>query len=250
MNFNKIKRKVSIATKTHLKLKRLSTWNSEDYRTSQILKTLEFSKVIDIGANEGQFSEPLIDFGFRGEIISFEPTSYAYNKLSKKVSKYKKWKLAEKCAIGDFDGYVDINVSKNSVFSSIKTVSPEHATYYKDSSVIEKERVKIFRLDSLQGKHFNDDETIFLKIDTQGFEEEVLKGANESLQYIQGVKIEIPLQPIYEKVTWNIFEIFDFFNKKGFECVSLAEVAVNRNTGIVNEADSIFIKKEFLQNRR
>ena len=77
MHLSRLKRKLSILTGMHLKFKRLSTWNSEDLRTTQILNTFKFDKVLDIGANKGQFSEPLFDYGYTGRIVSFEPTSEA-----------------------------------------------------------------------------------------------------------------------------------------------------------------------------
>lgn len=242
----RVKRKFVLITRIHMKLKRLSPSSSEDFRTVKILNTFNFDKVLDVGANTGQFSESLIDFGFKGEIVSFEPTTVAYDKLTKRVSKYKNWNIAEKCAIGDIDGSIDINISKNSLFSSIKRISTEYSSYNSDSSIIDKENVQVYKLDSLQNKYFNKNENIFLKIDTQGFEKEVLKGATELLKYAKGIKIEIPLQPIYDDVSWSNVEIFNFFKEKRFECISLNEVAVNNETGIVHEIDGIFINQELL----
>lgn len=242
----RVKRKLALITGMHMKLKRLSPSSSEDYRTVKILNTFSFDKVLDIGANTGQFAESLIDFGFKGEIVSFEPTTSPYNKLIRRVSKYKNWKLAEKCAIGDFDGSIAINISKNSLFNSIKKIGTEYSSYNPGSSIIDKEKVQIYKLDSLQNKYFNKNENIFLKIDTQGFEKEVLKGAIEVLKYVKGIKIEIPLQPIYDDVSWSAMGIFNFFEEKGFVCISLNEVAVNNETGTVHEIDGIFINQELL----
>lgn len=244
------KRKFALITGMHMRLKRLSPSSSEDYRTVKILSTFDFNKVLDVGANTGQFAESLIDFGFKGEIVSFEPTTVPFNKLSKRASKYKNWKLAEKCAIGDIDGSIDINISKNSIFSSIKKISKAYSSYNLDSSIIDREKVLIYKLDSLQDKYYNKDESIFLKIDTQGYEKEVLKGATELLKFVKGIKIEIPLQPIYDDVSWNAMEIFNFFEERGFACISLNEVAVNNETGIVHEIDGIFIKKELLHPKK
>ncbi len=245
----RIKRKTALITGIHLKLKRLSPSASEDYRTVKILNTFGFDKVLDVGANTGQFAESLIDFGFKGEIISFEPTSYVYSKLVNRASKYNNWKVAERCAIGNFNGVTNINVSKNSLFSSIKNISSEYLSYNADANVINKEEVQVFTIDSLQNRYFNKKENVFLKIDTQGFEKEVLEGANESLKYIKGVKIEIPLQPIYNDVVMDNSEMFNFLKEKGFQCVSLSEVAVNNETGIVHEVDGVFIKQSLLHKK-
>ena len=81
----------------------------------------------------------------------------------------------------------------------------------------------------------------------QGYEQEVLEGAKESLRSVKGIKIEMPLQPVYDDVSWNMIDILRFFKDKGFECISLSEVAVNKKTGIVHEMDGIFIEKELLK---
>lgn len=240
------RRQLALMTGMHLKLKQLSSSASEDYRTVKILKTFGFNKVLDIGANTGQFAESLIDFGFDDEIISFEPTAYAYNQLKKRISKHKNWKLAEKCAIGDIDGTVDINISRNSLFNSIKTISKDYSSYNSDSTIIAKENVPVYKLDSLRNKYFTEDENLFLKIDTQGFEKEVLDGAAETLKKIKGIKIEIPLYPIYNEVSWDIIDIMKFFKNKGLDCISISEVAVNNETGIVHEIDGIFIAQTLL----
>ncbi len=236
----RIKRKSALITGMHLKLKRLSPSASENYRIVKILANYNLTKVLDIGANAGQFAETLIDFGYKGEIISFEPTSKAYIKLQKRARRHKKWSIADKMAIGNYNGNIDINVAENSLFSSVKNISKDYSEYNKSSQKSTSENVPIKTLDSL--------ENIFLKIDTQGFEKEVLEGAKESLKFIKAVKIEIPLVSIYNNVNWSLKEIVDFFAKLNFKCIDISEVAVNNKTGIVHEVDGVFIRKEYLNN--
>ncbi|MCF8405471.1 MAG: FkbM family methyltransferase [Bacteroidales bacterium] len=236
------KRKISLATGFHLKLKRLSSSSSEDFRTVKILNTYNFTCVLDIGANTGQFAESLIDFGYKNKIISFEPTQSAYNTLTKRSAKYPKWEVAERCAIGNISGEVDINVSDNSVFSSIKEIKDNYVEYNQSSRSSHTEKVKLYPLDYFAGKYINPNEKTFLKIDTQGFEKEVLEGAKKILPGIDGVKIEIPLESIYQSVDWKLPDIITYFYEKGFTCQSLQPVAVNNKTGAVLEVDGIFIR--------
>jgi FkbM family methyltransferase len=236
------KRKLALSTGIYMRIKKLGASASEDFRTVRILQTYGFDKVIDIGANTGQFAESLIDFGFKGEIISFEPTSKAYSMLQKRARKYPNWKIAERCAIGNFNGSIDIHVSRNSLFSSIKNITDEYALYNEGSRSETVENVKIVTFDSISSKYINKEDRVFLKIDTQGFEKEVLEGAQDALRKVWGVKIEIPLVPIYKEVKMGAADILHYFEKRGFRCLSLQPVAVNNQTGVVHEVDGIFVK--------
>lgn len=238
----RLKRKMAKWSRLYFRLKKLSASASEDYRTVKILQTYKIDKVIDIGANTGQFAESLFDFGYKGKIISFEPTTKAYNKLCKRAAKYKNWEVAERMAIGNYDGKVDINVSEDSLFSSVKKISEEYSGYNKTAEGLVVENVDIYKMDSLIGRYLKPDEIIMLKIDTQGLEKEVLEGAEKCLEFVKAVKTEIPLMPIYDDVEWRIPQMMNFFTKVGFLCISLSEVAVNNNTGVVHEVDGIFIK--------
>ncbi len=236
------KRKLALTTKIHLRLKKLSPSASEDYRMVKILQTFGFTKVIDVGANTGQFAESLIDFGYKGKIISFEPVPGAFSILEKRVQKYKNWEIAERCAVGNFNGHIDINVSENSLFSSIKKIRDDYAEYNKPAKSEYIENVKIITLDSVISEYLSEEDKTFLKIDTQGFEKEVLEGAEKFIKKVHGVKIEIPLMPIYQDVKWEAQDIINYFYENGFQCLSLQPVAVNNKTGVVHEVDGIFVR--------
>lgn len=247
--YGKFIRKLGLFFNTHVKIRKLSAWSSEDLRTVSILKNFGITTVLDVGANVGQFAEALLDYGYDGNIVSFEPTSHAHRIISQKSSRIKNWSVAEQCALGDFDGEVGINVAENTVFSSIKDISSEYSDFNKDSKIVGKERVKVFKMDSLLGKYFSPKDNLFLKIDTQGFEQEVLKGASELLKHVQGVKIESPLLSIYKDTNWDIVEMLNFFSSKGFRCISISEVGVNKKSGIVYEVDLILIREDLIANR-
>jgi FkbM family methyltransferase len=94
------------------------------------------------------------------------------------------WVIHEKCAIGDFDGEIDINISGNSVSSSVLPMKESHSLAAKGSSYIGKENVPILRLDSIKNRYLDSDSKLFIKIDTQGYEWQVLDGAQETLNVL------------------------------------------------------------------
>jgi FkbM family methyltransferase len=241
----RFRRQSALLTGMYLKLKKLNATTSDDFRTAQILNTFGFDLVLDIGANTGQFAESLLDFGYKGRVVSFEPTSKAYELLQKRAAKYKQWTVAVKCAIGNFDGDVEINLSYETQYNSIKTIKNNINQYIEQYA---KETVKIYKMDSLKDKYYSNKDKIFLKTDTQGFEKEVLEGSLDLLDKVDGVKLESPLQAIYNDVQWGFKDIVDFFYRKGFVVVSSESLTANYKNGTILELDLIFLKKELFEN--
>lgn len=242
----RLKRQAVLKTGIYLRLKRINPTVSEELRIALLLNHYGFSKVLDVGANTGQFAESLRDFGYKGIIVSFEPVESVHQKLSKRAAKYKDWQVAERMAIGDKDGEVIINVSQSTDFSSIKQLKSEVSKRKTAAQVDKKEKVSIHRLDTLKGKYYTEDETIFLKVDTQGFEKEVLEGGEELLKIVKGVMLEMPLDQqleIYEGVEWSFDDYFLFFKERGFDLLSVEPVVANKEIGALSEVNGIFVKK-------
>lgn len=228
----------------YLKLKRFTPSTSEALRTATILNNLDIKFTLDIGANTGQFAESLYDFNYKGTVISFEPVSSCYNTLLKRSKKYPKMIVPERCAIGNFDQSIDINITDDTVFSSILKIKDFHAQLKPKSKIIKKETVRMYRLDSIIDKYIDEKETsILLKIDTQGFEKEVLEGAENTLKRVKAIKIEIPLISIYEGTKFSFYEIIDFLKKNQFIPYSFNIEGVNLKTGRVHTIDGLFVKE-------
>ncbi|MDZ7612459.1 MAG: FkbM family methyltransferase [Flavobacteriaceae bacterium] len=67
--------------------------NSDLRRRKKLLEFHKVSKIIDVGANIGQYAMLTRKLGFKGEIISFEPGLSEFNKLLKNSEKDKNWKI-------------------------------------------------------------------------------------------------------------------------------------------------------------
>jgi hypothetical protein len=106
--------------------------------------------------------------------------------------------VAPPMALGDRDGEVEIEVSAESDMSSILPQTELLRRISPSSRVIGRERVPIRRLDGLVKEYLKPDEGIFLKIDTQGFEAEVLAGARQLLPRLRGLQLELSLVRCYE----------------------------------------------------
>ena len=117
----------------------LHPYNKDSNADVLFFKTLELFEtdlVLDVGANRGQFAVELRSIGYRGKIVSFEPLSAEYESLINKASVDPLWQVSPRCAIGDRDGSIKINIAANSGSSSVLPMLELHATAAPESIYI------------------------------------------------------------------------------------------------------------------
>jgi FkbM family methyltransferase len=231
----------SIFYKLGFDLKRLSVNSNTSYQLLKCLEHFNIELVLDIGANRGQFASELVSFGYKGWIVSFEPLSLPHQKLCAAASANRKWTVHERCAIGDINGEIDINVSGNSVSSSILPILNAHVSASADSIFIGLERVPIFRLDTLAPSYLQNSNRFFIKIDTQGFEWQVLDGGPEALSEASGVLCELSLTQLYENQhLW--LELIQRLESLGFTLWSIQDGFTDPSTGRTLQVDAVFFR--------
>jgi FkbM family methyltransferase len=167
--------------------------------------------VIDVGANIGQFGRSLRESGYRGRIVSYEPIASAFQALSKAARGDSKWEV-HNCGLGATKGVARLNVSELSVFSSILDSTKVASLHDKRIAVDHVEEIEIRTLDEvaagIQGK-------ILLKVDTQGYERQVIEGGRQTLPRLAGIMLELPIIHAYEGV-WQFHEAIKFLDDAGF----------------------------------
>ena len=206
---------------------------------NRFLTQHRIATVLDVGANIGQFAMKLRQAGFKGQIISFEPQSQAFARLVRAAAADPLWDVAPRCAVGAARGQLEMNLSDNSVSSSALPILEEHTGNAPDSRYIGKEKVPVITLDACQ--LFARDGNIFLKVDTQGYEQQVLDGATELLKSLRGVQLEMSLAPLYEGQA-DFVGLIDQMQKSGFDIWALNPGFANRETGRLLQADGTFFR--------
>ncbi|TWI13217.1 FkbM family methyltransferase [Flavobacterium cauense R2A-7] len=210
-------------------------------RRIALLKHHNIDAILDIGANIGQYGGEMRNLGFKGTIFSFEPMKEAYGKLVKNAAGDSNWKTFN-FSIGEKDGQTTINVAKNSVSSSLLDNLPQLTESAPEAAFVEKETIEIRKLDSIFDELNLTNKNVYLKIDTQGYEEMVLLGAQESLKKVKGIQIEMSFIPSY-KGTLTFEEIKTRLTNSGFQLVAIENGFYDRKTGKQLEVDGIFYRK-------
>jgi hypothetical protein len=137
---------------------------------------------------------------------------------------------------------IEINISANSVSSTLLNMLDTHIEGAPESKIIGKERVQVFPLDEIAPSLMKESKNIFLKIDVQGFEQEVLKGAKNMLEKAKGVEMEISLVPLYKDQKWLLAEILEYMTNNGFTLVSIVPAFTDHKTGKVLQCNGIFFR--------
>jgi FkbM family methyltransferase len=212
-------------------------------RRRRLLEAFGFDVVLDVGANTGQFAQELREeLRFTGHIRSFEPLSSAFRDLDARASADPRWQVFN-FALGDTDGMTYINVSRNSYSSSILEMLPSHADAAPESRFVRREEIAIRTLDSIFDDVSPPGERILLKIDTQGFEGRVLRGAERSLERIAAVQLEMPLIPLYDGEL-SFIELYQRLIDGGYALVALEPGFTDPRTGRLLQVDGIFHRAE------
>jgi len=222
-------------------IRRYNPRNSEAARILAMLAHFEIDLVLDVGANEGQYARMLREAGYAGRILSFEPLSAAHAKLMQSKGTDSLWEVAPQAAVSDRTGEVEINISANSVSSSLQPMLEAHLQSAPGSHYVATERVPTIRLDDLKHEFVAAARHTFLKIDTQGHEGAVLAGGESMLRHVKGVQIEMSLVPLYEGQALYL-ETIQTLLAKGFELWGLLPGFMDASSGRQLQVDGIFFR--------
>jgi len=207
-------------------------------RRKQLLHSYAIDVLVDVGADTGQYAQQMRDIGYRGRIVSFEPRSSAYELLQQKANADPAWR-AIKCAVGSCVADKEINLAANSASSSIRGMLPSHIESAPESKYVGRELISIKPLDSMMGALCSPKDNIYLKIDTQGYESEVIKGAESSLHRINTVQLEMSLIPLYQD-EMLFGEMHNLLTSKGYTLVSIEPGFSDEHSGQLLQADGIY----------
>ncbi len=207
-------------------------------RRMRLLAKHRIDMVFDVGANTGQFAREIRTHGYHGPIVSFEPMTEAFRILSERFRPDPLWK-GENFALGETEGQARIHISQNSFSSSILDILPSHVRSAPASSCSGQETINVRTLDSVISGY--SPKKFYVKIDTQGFEDRVLNGAQQCLHRIVGIQIEMSFVPLYEGQVLFL-DLFKRLTNNGFTLMALEPGFADPGTDQLLQADGIFYR--------
>jgi FkbM family methyltransferase len=180
-------------------------------------------------------------WGFRGEIISFEPSAEDFRELADLASLDPLWR-AHNFALGANPGNMTLNISCLTAYNSFLPLSREAPRFDKRSTVVHTQQVEVKRLDDIVAGSIP--ASTLLKVDTQGFEREVLEGAQKTLDLVKGVLLELPIVNLYER-TWSFSEALDYMVARGWLLAQVEVVSYDPQDGVsAIEFDCLFRRSQ------
>ncbi len=224
-----------------LDLRRYRPEASEFGRLSSMLTFHGIDLVLDVGANTGQFARSLRKAGYKQWMVSFEPLSTAHTQLVQTSRNDSKWYIAPRAAIGDREGAIEMHIAGNSVSSSALEMLDSHADAAPGSAYIGSERVPLSQLDTMACNYLKPETRLFVKIDTQGYEDRVLDGATEILREARGLQLELSLVPLYQGQ--KLFhDLVERLRTLGFSIWAIWPGFCDPHTGRMLQVDAIFFR--------
>ena len=127
---------------------------------------------VDVGANVGDFSEELLR-STQAEVIAFEPLSLCHERLLTLQRNYPERLTIVKAAVGNSIGKHTIHFEQDATAHASLSEDVKQVAYVKNTA---SEEIDVTKLDHYFGSAAQR-EIDFLKIDTEGFEFEVLQGS-------------------------------------------------------------------------
>jgi FkbM family methyltransferase len=177
---------------------------------------------IDVGAHDGHFVDFLRENLRQPAIHAFEPAPEPFARLKTRHGGTPGTTLVN-AGLGSDAGKIEFNIYDNQTLNSFLPMLASGVSTLGSPKLIETLSVPVHTLDSYAHAAglVNID---LLKIDTQGYELQILRGASGLLTggHVESVLVEINFAPLYERQVWA-HEVIGYLHERGLYLVDFYE---------------------------
>lgn len=206
--------------------------NYPHLRRPLLLREERVDLALDVGASDGSWARELRRDGFGGRIVSFEPLAESFAELERAAD----WEV-HNVALGDRAGTARLHVAANRQSSSLLPIGRRHLAAAPDAPAVGDQEVEVARLDDLDV--VRPGERAYLKLDVQGAELEVLRGAERTLAAVRVVEAELSAVELYDGQAL-LGEVVEHLRGAGFDLVGLEPSFRDRATGDLLQVNGWF----------
>lgn len=234
----------SIARHCGYEITRYAPDTNHAARLANCLNSQKIATVVDVGANVGQFASSLRQSGFRGRLISIEPQKEAHDRLVQRADRdpLGTWHVVPRMAVGESEGTLDLHIAGNSWSTSVLPMLDAHEKAMPSSREVRIEQTCVNRLDAvINGVGIHAAPPFMIKLDVQGFESVVLRGATAILPQTRAILTEMSLVPLYQgQMLWR--DLHDQIAGYGFELFDVIPGFADPDSGRLLQCDGLFVR--------
>jgi FkbM family methyltransferase len=220
----------------------------EQEHLQKLLPHYDVDCIFDVGANYGQYAHMVRHRAkFNGLIISFEPIPHAAAALREKAASDPKWIIEEE-ALAAHDGKQAFNLMRASEFSSLSAPRHDEVDIFRDwNRVAESIIVKTETLTNAYHrlKKVYNFQRPFLKLDTQGYDLEIVTHAQDVIKEFIGLQSELAVKKIYATST-DFREALTIYEQCGFALSAFVPNNAGHFPQLI-ETDCIMVRADLLQ---
>ena len=206
-----------------------------------ITKRYDIRTILDAGANEGQFALWSRRFFPEASVYSFEPVESTFKRLKCIAKEKPRWDVFQ-FALSDTckDRQIFHHINHPSSSSLHESTAVELALFPETQDKI-LENVSCITLDHwLNNSNISLKEDILLKLDVQGHETCVLKGAKNVLKMTSVVITEVIVGSLYADQA-RFVDIVYLLSEAGFQFQGVLEHGFDERAAIIS-LDAVFVK--------
>ena len=194
--------------------------------------------VLDAGANKGQFSRAAATAFPGARVIAFEPLDAVAAEWRANLADVARAEV-HACALGAEDGTVTFHPHEYSLSSSVlPLVADAKAEGGGAAGELAPVEVPVRRLDDVVTAEDLAEGPVLLKLDVQGYELEVLRGATATLAHVDALVVELAFERQYEGQP-TFTEVLEVVGGLGFALDVPLDVRRDE-AGTIVEMDGLF----------